>query len=562
MGKNGFGFDKDVDRDALFDAYEQMGQNNSDDFVVPGKQKKSKKAKRVKEKEPKPKREKKEMPKSHRAEGGASFSDDDDGSYDYLKPLNTGEKSKISFSDDNSVEQTDGKKRFAQYQLDMYAPPEPEPESEPEPIPMPAEETENDFLKGMDSELEPIAVPEPAQTDEPEPQQEIQQGQVYNSEYEYDPSAPIIIRSRDEKAGARKRAANPKRVSVRKRSGKPQPENAFVPEEENGSSLLAGEVADETPVAETESEPPVPEYKPAHVSGFSSIDGDEYEERTEHRTRQKTSAPKKQMARKSSKDYEQINEMVTKIFALLAVIVCIGGLIFFVYSASSGKKESSKSAASGSFWDGASFAESTAVTEFKPTKDTEIPVIVNADNQLDAKYTPPLVTLKTIPYRSGMKIEKETAGALSEMISALKSAGAGDGLKILNSYKSFSSMKSAFNYAVAENKYVGMTQAAAEAAASKALPRPGYSEFQLGTCVDFTTDGTLQAYFDTTTAGMWLSENCEKYGFVLRYPKEKAAQTGHEYLPYRYRYVGKDAALYMKQNNMCIEEYAAYIKSL
>ena len=56
-------------------------------------------------------------------------------------------------------------------------------------------------------------------------------------------------------------------------------------------------------------------------------------------------------------------------------------------------------------------------------------------------------------------------------------------------------------------------------------------------------------------ACMWLTENCHKYGFVLRYPADKASVTGvSDYTDY-FRYVGIPHATYMAKNDLCLEEY-------
>ncbi len=52
--------------------------------------------------------------------------------------------------------------------------------------------------------------------------------------------------------------------------------------------------------------------------------------------------------------------------------------------------------------------------------------------------------------------------------------------------------------------------------------------------------------------------NRNKYGFILRYPKDKEYLTGYKYEPWHYRYVGKDAAKYIYENNITYEEYYAY----
>jgi D-alanyl-D-alanine carboxypeptidase len=57
--------------------------------------------------------------------------------------------------------------------------------------------------------------------------------------------------------------------------------------------------------------------------------------------------------------------------------------------------------------------------------------------------------------------------------------------------------------------------------------------------------------------GLWLAEHAAEYGFILRYPEGKEDITGHEYCAYHYRYVGKDAAMYIKEKGITLEEFVA-----
>ena len=89
--------------------------------------------------------------------------------------------------------------------------------------------------------------------------------------------------------------------------------------------------------------------------------------------------------------------------------------------------------------------------------------------------------------------------------------------------------------------------------------RPGYSEHQLGYSTDLTNGNYVDfGEFDTTEEFKWLKDNAYKYGFILRYPKDKEYITGYMYEPWHYRYVGVDIATYIYENNITYEEYYAY----
>lgn len=76
----------------------------------------------------------------------------------------------------------------------------------------------------------------------------------------------------------------------------------------------------------------------------------------------------------------------------------------------------------------------------------------------------------------------------------------------------------------------------------------GYSEHQLGTTVDFTTEGLGGGLdgFQGTKAYTWLTDNAHKYGFTLSYPPNNAY---YVFEPWHWRYVGVDLAKDLKRDN-------------
>ena len=53
----------------------------------------------------------------------------------------------------------------------------------------------------------------------------------------------------------------------------------------------------------------------------------------------------------------------------------------------------------------------------------------------------------------------------------------------------------------------------------------------------------------------FLTQNAHKFGFILRYPKDKKDITGYEYEPWHYRYVGIDVAKICYEESLTLEEY-------
>lgn len=88
--------------------------------------------------------------------------------------------------------------------------------------------------------------------------------------------------------------------------------------------------------------------------------------------------------------------------------------------------------------------------------------------------------------------------------------------------------------------------------------RPGYSEHQTGLALDIVSDGVQGNEFENTDEFKWLQENAHKYGFILRYPKDKEYITGYNYESWHYRYVGEELATKVKESGLTYDEYYAY----
>lgn len=96
---------------------------------------------------------------------------------------------------------------------------------------------------------------------------------------------------------------------------------------------------------------------------------------------------------------------------------------------------------------------------------------------------------------------------------------------------------------------------------------PGHSEHHSGLACDIITVEyhnniyTLDDRFGETEAFDWLMEHCTEYGFILRYPEGKTDITKINYEPWHYRYVGKEHAEYITENDLTFEEYIELLKA-
>lgn len=100
--------------------------------------------------------------------------------------------------------------------------------------------------------------------------------------------------------------------------------------------------------------------------------------------------------------------------------------------------------------------------------------------------------------------------------------------------------------------------------AYKSIALPGTSEHQTGLAVDigFYKNGVYDDNFkvsDYLKEFKWIEENAYKYGFIVRYPKDKESITGYIHEPWHLRYVG-NVAEFIYKYNLCLEEYIKMFK--
>lgn len=188
-----------------------------------------------------------------------------------------------------------------------------------------------------------------------------------------------------------------------------------------------------------------------------------------------------------------------------------------------------------------SYYEDTKKTPYQ-NKDY---ILVNKYISMEDNYIPNHLEDLDLSYsRSGMKLVNTAKTALEKMITAAKEEGYT--IRVMSSYRSY-------NYQVnLYNKYV---QNDGKEAADTYSARPGYSEHQTGLCIDIDDGIVNYTDFEQSKSFKWMQENAHKYGFILRYPKDKTKITGYTYESWHYRYVGKKIASYIKKHNITFDEY-------
>lgn len=183
--------------------------------------------------------------------------------------------------------------------------------------------------------------------------------------------------------------------------------------------------------------------------------------------------------------------------------------------------------------------------------DTSLGVLINVNKYytLPDNFEPLEISDISIRYSyDGNKITKEANDAYVSMWNAAKNEGLT--LIVNSSYRDLATQERVYNNIKASS---GMKEA------DKVAARPGHSEHQTGLAIDvFEIGNQATSTFKDSPAYSWLKNNAHLYGFIERYPEEKEYLTGYSFEAWHWRYVGKDVATKMYEENITFDEYYAY----
>lgn len=175
-------------------------------------------------------------------------------------------------------------------------------------------------------------------------------------------------------------------------------------------------------------------------------------------------------------------------------------------------------------------------TRFQSTSDWAH-TLVDTNLKVTRDYVPPdLVSVSNAHISGSGQIRSIAIDDLHAMARAAREAGSP--IAVRSAYRSYQQQVATFVYWV---NLVGYDKAKHTSA------RPGHSEHQLGTTIDFRSGGSSKAPWDypdwaTTKAGAWMAANAWKYGWLMSYPKGKADVSCYSYEPWHYRYFGRALA--------------------
>lgn len=239
-------------------------------------------------------------------------------------------------------------------------------------------------------------------------------------------------------------------------------------------------------------------------------------------------------ARPSQNNQKQVRKTNNKL--ILACAVCLVLLGFGFYTKIINKNKSV-------FTPQVQSAVTTFNRNLYSTTEPSSPwVIVNKQRPLPDSFVPanlrvPNMTLRLPAEDEEMMLAEPAAVALETLAAAAEK----DGMSIMmgSGYRSIQRQTIVYETSIAS---IGVEET------NKVSAVPGTSEHHTGLAVDLEeTDRQCEFLpcFAATNLYKWLQQNAHLYGFILRYTEKNTAQTGYDFEPWHYRYVGKELATYL-----------------
>lgn len=177
--------------------------------------------------------------------------------------------------------------------------------------------------------------------------------------------------------------------------------------------------------------------------------------------------------------------------------------------------------------------------------------LVNRAHPLEEGYEPELTALRDW----NLSVASEMYDDLHAMLS--DGTAAGLEFEICSAYRSRQTQQSLYDAGIEKRIREGMSEDEAITDTEQYIQRPGCSEHETGLAVDIVakSNQNLDSTQTETAESKWLQENCWNYGFILRYPPQKSEITGVAFEPWHYRYVGRQAAQYIREHDLTLEEF-------
>lgn len=191
--------------------------------------------------------------------------------------------------------------------------------------------------------------------------------------------------------------------------------------------------------------------------------------------------------------------------------------------------------------------------------EADIPVLLNRYNALPDELLANVEVVEVGVRPDTGEMHYLTPNAAAAFLDMVEAAAA-DGITLypVSGYRSHERQLSNYNNSVANYVNQGYSQEQAEALTQMLIAIPGTSEHEAGLAIDINS---LEQSFENTEEFVWLQENCNRFGFILRYEKTTYATTGIDYEPWHYRYVGDNHAFAIAELGVTLEEYVEMLQN-
>ncbi len=197
--------------------------------------------------------------------------------------------------------------------------------------------------------------------------------------------------------------------------------------------------------------------------------------------------------------------------------------------------------------------------------DPEFVRLANKHYLLPKEFVPDaLVTVKTrnsdgsnggVLKASGSKMQlHEVCG---QALYAMSEAAIADGCKLYlkSAYRSWQTQNTMYYNRLEKNNGVD----------DGWVNKPGSSDHQTGLGCDVVPrswrDKSMNRKMGAEPECQWMAAHCQEFGFILRYPEDKEAETEINYEPWHMRYVGVPVATYIMSNGLCLEEFTQALQA-
>ena len=193
--------------------------------------------------------------------------------------------------------------------------------------------------------------------------------------------------------------------------------------------------------------------------------------------------------------------------------------------------------------------------QYMDANDEKYLILVNKSSTVDQSYKPESL-VKVKDSHKDIELLETAEKALEAMFTEMRANGF-DNVSVTSAYRSYSYQSSLFNTYLNDEIASGLSYEKAKERVLTYSAYPGTSEHHTGLAVDLITSSMseLDESFADDPVYPWLLENAWKFGFILRYPKDKTEITGYSFEPWHYRFVGRYHAYKIYSEGLCLEEY-------